>query len=221
MSVKRGAPALLLLLLLASACASGRVALDATSRGRLAETEAVRAVVRPASFSVRTPGGALAGGGGALGALVSEAVAGRRGEMTRTRHSLADPALRVAETLGETLRSDLGVARVEIAREPVAEDAPLGTGLVLELRTQRWLLLYFPTDWSHYRVSYQADARLVDAASATVLWASSCEVLGSDLSPSPTLGELEANDGALLGTKFDEVADACARQLRATLAKAS
>lgn len=215
MSLKCGAPALLLL---AAACASGNVALDAKSRGRLAGSEVVRGVVRPASFSVRTPAGVVAGGGGALGALVSEAIAGRRGEMTRSRHSLGDPAFRVAEALGESLRASFGVARVEIAPEPVADGTAPGSGLALELRTQRWLLFYFPTDWSHYRVSYQADARLVDAASGSVLWASSCDVLGSDLSSSPTLEELEANDGALLGAKFDEVADECARQLRGTLA---
>jgi hypothetical protein len=212
--MRRAAP----LLVAAAACASGAVPLDATSRSRLAESEVVRAVYRPASFSVRTPGGVLAGGGGALGALVSEGIAGHRGEATRGRHGLGDPALRVAEQVGKTLQADLGVGRVVVEQDPVPEDAPAGSGLLLDVRTEQWRLLYFPTDWSHYRVAYQASTRLVDPGRSAVLWQSSCDVLGSDLSESPTLEELEANDAALLRVKFDEVADECARQLRGALA---
>jgi hypothetical protein len=136
----------------------------------------------------------------------------------RRQYGLADPALRVAGKLGQELQASFGVARVDVVPQAVAQDDPGGSGLALDVRTEQWLLLYFPTDWSHYRVAYGARARLVEGPDARVLWQSSCEVMGSDLSASPTLPELEANGGALLEEKLGEVGDECARQLVAALA---
>jgi hypothetical protein len=199
------------------------VELAAADRSLVRGAPTVHAVHGKASFSVRTPGGALAGGGGALGALVSEQVAESGGESMRGRVPIADPAVRVGERLGSVLEHKLGAPRIQVVPEPVLADgakvlaARFGPGLVLALQTEQWMLFYYPTDWSHDRVSYSASARLLDAADGRVLWQSACEFVGSDPATSPTLEELEANDGALLRVKLDEAADACARQLEARL----
>jgi hypothetical protein len=202
--------------LVGSACATGQVALDDGARARLRGAE-MRAVHHESTFTVRVPSGGLFGGG-VVGAVASETVAGGRGEAMREQYGLADPALRVAGKLGQDLRASFGVARVDVVAQPVAQDEPGGSGLTLDVRTDQWLLLYFPTDWSHYRVAYRARARLLEGPDTRVLWQSSCEVMGSDLSASPTLEELEANGAALLREKLGEVGDECARQLATALA---
>jgi hypothetical protein len=183
-------------------------------------------VVRlPERFSVRTPGAAVGGGGGLLGGLGSLELFRQKGDTMRSQYGLPDPALRVAEQLGAALGEEAGAPPLGLAREPVASDEPqgiaarFGAGLVVDVRTEHWELLYFPMDWSHYRLVYRASARLLEAPAGRVLWQSECVIEGGDASTSPTLEALEANGAALLKATLEAAADACATRLRAGFAR--
>lgn len=202
------------------------VPLAAGDRAQIAQAPALHAVVRTAGpFSVRTPGGAAAGGGGVLGGLGSLTLFQRKGEAMRSQYGLPDPALRVAEQLGAALREDAGAPPLGLAKEPVATDDPhaiaarFGSGLVLDVRTEYWELLYYPTDWSHYRLLYRASARLLDAPAGRLLWQGECETESGEADGSPTLEALEANGAALLKSLLDAAADECATRLRAGFAR--
>jgi hypothetical protein len=209
------------------ACAgTGSVPLAAADRAAIAAAPVVHAVVRTADrFSLRTPGGAVAGGGGILGGLGSLELFREKGEALRTRHGVGDPALRVVAQLGAALGEDVGAPAVGLVKEPVTSDDPQAIaarfqrGLVLEARTEYWELLYFPTDWAHYRLAYRASARLLAAPSGRVLWRDECAFESDDAAAKPTLEELEANGAALLKTMLEQAADACAARLRAGFAQ--
>jgi hypothetical protein len=209
------------------ACAGTRsIPLAATDRAAIAAAPVVHAVVRtPDRFSVRTPGGAFAGGGGMLGGLGSLELFREKGEAMRTRYGIPDPALRVVAQLGVALGEDVGAPPLGVVREPITSDDPqaiaarFGRGLVLEARTEYWELLYQPTDWTHYRLAYRSSARLLEAPSGRVLWREECVIESDDTDPRPTLDALEANGAALLKTILERAADACVARLRAGFAQ--
>jgi hypothetical protein len=209
------------------ACAGTKsVPLAAADRVQIAQAPALHGVARtPEPFSVRTPGGAAAGGGGVLGGLGSLTLFQKKGEAMRSQYGLADPALRVAERLGSALLEDAAAPPLGLAKEPVATDDPgtiaarFGSGLVLDVRTEHWELLYHPTDWSHYRLVYRASARLLEAPAGRVLWQDECETESAETDGSPTLESLEANGAALLKSLLDAAADECATRLRAGFAR--
>lgn len=216
-----------LVLAAALACAGTKsVPLAASDRAQIARAPALHAVTRTAApFSVRTAGAAAAGGGGVLGGLGSLTLFQQKGEAMRKQHGIADPALRVAERLGASLHEEAGAPPLGLVREPVATDesaaiaARFGNGLVLDLRTEYWELLYYPTDWSHYRLVYRASARLVEAPSGRMLWRDECETESGKAGERPTLEALEADGAALLKSMLDAAADECATRLRAGFAR--
>jgi hypothetical protein len=219
-------PALLALAACLACAGTKTIPLAAADRAQIAQAPALHAVTRtPAAFSVRTPGAAAAGGGGVLGSVGSLTLFQQKGEAMRSEHGIADPALRVAEALGTALREDAGAPALGLAKEPAAGDEPqaiaarFGSGLVLDVRTEYWELLYYPTDWSHYRLLHRASARLLEAPSGRVLWQDECETESRDADGRPTLEALEGNGAALLKAMLDAAADECARRLRAGFAR--
>lgn len=205
------------------ACAGTQsVPLAAADRAAIAAAPVVHAVTRtPDRFSVRTPGGALGGGGGVLGGLGSLELFREKGEALRTRHAIPDPALRVVAQLGAALGEDVGAPPAGLVPEPVSSEDPRAiaagfrSGLVLDARTEYWELLYYATDWEHYRLAYRASARLIEAPSGRVLWRDECLIESDENGASPTLAALEANGAALLKTMLEQAADACVARLRA------
>jgi hypothetical protein len=214
-------------LLVGLGCAGTKsVPLAAADRAQIAQAPALHGVARtPEPFSVRTPGSAAAGGGGVLGGLGSLTLFQQKGEAMRSQYGLADPALRVAEQLGAALREEAGAPPLGLAKEPVTTDDPhaiaarFGSGVVLDVRTEYWEVLYYPTDWSHYRLLYRASARLLEAPAGRVLWQGECETESGAADGSPTLEALEANGAALLKSLLDAAADECASRLRGGFAR--
>ena len=183
--------------------------MDAGERERLRNYEGVvHAACAPApDLELRTPGRALAGGGGVLGALISRELFQSEGEKLRAKHDLQDPALEVSSGLVEDLRERWGVADVRSLAMPVEDDpralASREGGVLLHVETRGWAIYYYPTDWSHYRVAYEARARLVRGEPSEVIWDASCDHVGSEPQGSrATWDDLERNGAALLKQKL-------------------
>lgn len=84
-----------------------------------------------------------------------------------------------------------------------------GAQYILDYKTLGWMFNYYPTDWSHYRVSYSGRLRLIDAATKTVVAESACtSVQGDDKNP-PTKEQLLDNKAALLKTHLANAGKAC------------
>lgn len=159
------------------------------------------------------------GGGGALGAVLSMGLYESAGDKMANEYALKDPALRLQSRFLTSLEKDTGSKESRIVQEPPGGESieelkrTFGKGMVLDFKTTQWLLFYYPTDWSHYRIAYSARGRLVRLEEPKIIWQGTCEVIGQDPKTSPTMDELVANNGALLKQKINEAADACAEQL--------
>ena len=123
---------------------------------------------------------------GAILAGVANGVADAHASNTRGRlvkqleTGFADPAVAIAQTLSIALRDslhtpilpDIGVASDNTVDSAIAS-APAAQWL-LDVRTVGWGMLYFPTDWSHYRVSYSSNLRVIDAETKRIVAESVC-----------------------------------------------
>lgn len=212
---------LVALFLFLAGCAPALIRPDKEELRRLGEQAGLQ-VVRfpPSSFSVRTPGKAMVGGGGgALGAVLSLGLYESAGDKMAKEYALEDPAVRLQSRFLTSLEKATGSKESTIVQKPPSGESleelkrTFGTGMVLDFKTTQWLLFYYPTDWSHYRIAYSARGRLVRLDEPKIIWQGTCEIIGQDPKTSPTLEELVANNGALLKQKINEAADACAEQL--------
>ncbi|CAB3878337.1 hypothetical protein [Achromobacter piechaudii] len=91
--------------------------------------------------------------------------------------------------------------------------ASQGGDFVLDVKTLTWMFNYYPTDWAHYRVSYVARLRLIDAATKAVVAESACSgVQGDDKNP-PTKEQLLENGAGLLKGYLGKLGEACTEVL--------
>jgi len=173
--------------------------------------------VRP-DFAAMTYGKAAIGGmfGGAL--MVSD------GNQLVRENGLKDPALTIEPKLTVLVTERLkaaGTTKVADRAAKLDDEASLSKdvgkkGVVLDVETVNWSFVYFPLDWSHYRVIYVARARLIDANTGTRIAQAPCEYKSDDKTP-PTYDQMLDNKAALLKDMFAKAADVCAEQMAKSL----
>ena len=165
----------------------------------------------------------MTAGAAAFAAIGAIAAASRSAELVK-EYDLENPSIRVAEKLTPVLSEKLKSSNLN----PVAHtsDRAISTAGLAALAGNKGLVfdivggsqsVYFPTDWSHYRVLYAGAGRLVDASTGKVVAQSPCKFdSGEEMNP-PTYDELYANNAALLKSKLQTVADACVGQMTQAL----
>lgn len=90
-------------------------------------------------------------------------------------------------------------------------------GLVVDVETRAWLVNYFAFDWGHYRLMYNARARLIDGKTGKEIERASCDFDTSD-EPNPPDGDgVEADDAAWLKDRMTKAEDACVATLATKL----
>ena len=89
-------------------------------------------------------------------------------------------------------------------------------GVVLDVETINWMFIYFPLDWSHYRIMYVARARLIDANTGKRIAQAPCTYKSDDKTP-PTYDQMLADKAALLKTMLAAAANSCAEIWRKAL----
>jgi len=80
----------------------------------------------------------------------------------------------------------------------IAETARSRAEYVIDVRTVNWSLVYFPTNWTHYRVLYTTRARLIDTNSGKIVAEAACKQVPESDVGAPTYDELLANKASLL-----------------------
>lgn len=159
-------------------------------------------------FSAFTAGKAVFGLLGAA-AMISE------GNSIVKDNGIDDPAAEVSAGLLQKLTAAKSVTTVP-AKGPLASDdltaivaANPGAQYILDYRSTGWMFNYFPTDWSHYRVTYTGRLRLIDAATKSVLAESGCVSVQGDEKNPPTKEQLLDNKAALLKTHLANAGKQC------------
>lgn len=141
-------------------------------------------------------------------------------------HNVQDPAADIARALsarlGEKYGAQIAPASISLNSEDPAQLAAAANGkarYVFDVRTAGWSFAYFPTDWTHYRVTYTARARLIDAEKKTVIAESICSQVPQTNEGAPTYDELLANGAALLKSKLADAGKECVAKFSDTMFK--
>lgn len=88
---------------------------------------------------------------------------------------------------------------------------------VLDVKTLNWLLSYYPTNWTGYRVTYSARVRVIETAGKTVAAETLCTAIEGDDAKPPSYDDLLANQAALLKSYLDKAAARCADKVATEL----
>jgi hypothetical protein len=135
-------------------------------------------------------------------------------------NKVEDPAEAISAALADAMQSSQGV---QLAGQPLKPDsreaariAELAKGkarFVLDVQTQNWSFIYFPTDWTHYRVQYVVHARLIDVDARTVVAEAGCKQIPESNANAPTYDQMVAKGAAHLKATLAGYAQACAANI--------
>ncbi len=224
---------LLVMLLVAAGCGPATVSLDPVELARLRQRPEVVAVHYPPRlpFMVITRDTSKAEGVGGLfgpigfgvGAAASVSASKELGARFISEYSLEDPVVKVKERVVSALQREASVPNIRTAPvvEPTEEVAALrktfGVATVIDFKTITWAVWFHKDDPLRYFIAYRARVRLVRLDGSKVTWEGECGFRGQDPRRAPTLDDLRAERGALLKSRFEEVAVACGQELATRL----
>lgn len=140
------------------------------------------------------------------------------------KNQIDDPANAIASALTSSLSEKYGAKAIPAAITVNSEDAAQISAsakdkarYLVDVQTIGWGFGYFPTDWSHYRVFYNAKARLIDAQSKSFIAEGFCKRFPAEQEGAPTYDELMANEAALLKEKLSKAMSECVTSLQAEM----
>jgi len=128
---------------------------------------------------------------------------------------IVDPALAIAAKLSADMANRLKPANMTTRADQVSlSDETLAgvagsKGLVLDVETTSWGYMYFSLDWSHYRATYFARVKLLDAATGKPIVKTRCSIDPDKDATSPTGDEMLVDNGARLKAMLAADGDAC------------
>jgi hypothetical protein len=153
--------------------------------------------------------------GKAAFAVIGAIAAISEGNSIVKENGIEDPAQLVSDSLIKKLATAKSITAVPGQGVQASDDvagivaANPGAQYILDYKSLGWMFNYYPTDWSHYRVSYSGRLRLIDAATKTVVAESACRsVQGDDKNP-PTKDQLLENKAELLKAHLAKAGAAC------------
>jgi hypothetical protein len=134
---------------------------------------------RPA-FSAMTAGKAYLG-------LIGVAAMIHSGNTIVNENDVEDPSVYIGQQLLQSEVSQYGgvPTPAQTAVADTADAAKLshlytGADYILDVQTVNWSFLYFPTDWTHYKVMYSARLRIIDAHKGSFVAEGLCVRKGDD-----------------------------------------
>jgi hypothetical protein len=134
-----------------------------------------------------------------------------------------DPAVAIAGDLAAILEGEYGsqtiAAPLQVADNnagTLVAAARASAQYALDVRSG-WNMMYFPTDWTHYRLLYVATARLVDTSTQAVLAEGSCKYFPETNVGAPTYDEMVGNNAAGLKRELSAATRACFVSLKADM----
>jgi hypothetical protein len=202
-------------IVLISGCTTvNKQALAPTSTALLKDQTVTHTVRKKPDFAASTPAKATFAVIGAL-AAISE------GNDLVAANRIDDPADAIAAGLSQALAANHGTRVVSppiaVNGDDVNQIAATAKGkarFVVDVQTFNWGLIYFPTDWTHYRIMYAAKARLIDVESNMVISEGLCKQMAETNANAPTYNQLTGNGAALLKKELGRYAGACVKSLK-------
>jgi hypothetical protein len=130
-------------------------------------------------------------------------------------NDIQDPAIAIGQGLADKLTLARNVSMVQPTKKATSDDIAnlietyAGTGYLLDVKTFNWMFAYYPTDWAHYRVVYNARLRLIDSTKKNVIAETMCSTTQGDDKNPPTKDQLLENKAALLKDYLSKAASTC------------
>ena len=154
--------------------------------------------------------------GKAAFALVGAAMMISEGNEIVKENQIPDPAREISAGLQSRLSAGKGTKPLPNSKTSAqgADVAAIvatnsGSDYILDVRTMSWMFNYYPADWAHYRVTYSAKVRLIDAATKSVVAESACTTVQGDDKNPPSKDQLLDNKAALLKSYLSKAATTC------------
>lgn len=140
-------------------------------------------------------------------------------------HEIADPAMRISNSLAQTLTSRHGL-RLQGQSAAVAASNNVndiiqladGSEYALDVVTNGWSYIYDGFSFSDYYVGYSAKLRLIDVQSSTIISDGFCAYNPKKAGKPPVAHDtLLENNAAYIKQEMAEAADFCSQQFLAEL----
>lgn len=182
-------------------------------------TKDASAALQGASLSATqypTPDFSAMTAGKASFALVGAAAMISAGNKIVKENNIPDPALAIRDGLIKKLEATRNIQVVATATNLVKKDDIKslvanyqGADFLLDIKTINWMFSYYPTDWTHYRVIYNARLRLIDTKTSRVIAETMCQTVQGDDNNPPTHDQLLENNASLLKDYLSKGASQC------------
>lgn len=203
---------------LTTGCATvEKQSITSTASGSLKDQTVVQTARPVPAFAAMTAGKA------AFAMLGGVAMIAAGNDLVKT-NAVPDPSVAISAALLQHLQAARGVRAVAPAvmvdSSSPEQIAAAGSGkakYILDVQTVGWGFSYFPMDWSHYRVVYSANARLIDTTTRQVVAQGTCKRAPESNTNAPTHDTLVANQAAGLKQELQIAADECIKTLKAEM----
>ena len=165
---------------------------------------------------------ALTWGKAAIGGMLAGLAEISEGNRVINENAVDDPAVAIAGKLTPFFAEKMKTTGGAVLADQDGNDvkklslAAGGHGVVLDVETINWMFLYFPFDWSHYKVMYTGRARLIDAETGKEIALVPCQWDSGDKDP-PDYDALLGDHAALLKAKLATAAETCAATYQAKM----
>jgi hypothetical protein len=163
---------------------------------------------------------AMTAGKAAFGALGGASMVVAGNNIIRD-NDIPDPAVKISQALLTEMTSDNelhpvagSVTTSSMDAEKLSQEYGASAQLLLDVQTVNWSFVYFPTDWSHYRVLYRAKMRLIDTKHSKLLADGFCNSTPEKSDSSPTKEQLLDNNAAGLKQELATATAFCVQEFR-------
>lgn len=141
-------------------------------------------------------------------------------------NKIEDPALAISEGLAERMKLSRNVEVKHNLNTTASNDEVAGlisefpsADYILDVKTMNWMFNYYPSDWNHYIVTYNARMRLIDANEGKVIAETMCSSAQGDDENPPTEEDLLNNNAELLKLYLDKASTVCVDALSTQILK--
>ncbi len=142
----------------------------------------------------------------------------RAGDQLVGADAIADPSAEIAHAVARGYAATLGGAAADAPTDWDGAGAGWARYLV-KVATTQWGFTYYPLDWKHYHLTYDARLELVDIVSKQVLVKATCSHKADAASERFSYGDLTDAGGATLKSQLGAIAEECVAQFKADMAK--
>lgn len=193
---------------------------DETAVKGLSSSPLTPAYFEKTDFATMKAGNAMFG---AVGAIVAVS----QGNALLSENGIDDPAAVLANKLSIAIAQKYGAVPVEPITTAISRGSDdiaqviaatgVTRGHIVDVQSLNWMTIYFPTNWTHYKMIYSARARIINAQTGSLVAQVPCTYNSDTEETAADWDQLTANQAALLKQKIAVGIDECVKVILDTI----